>query len=414
MRVPIDAALERDLRVITAHRVLRRTPFWMPVFFLYFTERFSVGAALALGGMYYLVVFVTEVPSGYASDRLGRVPLLRLSAGLEVAAMALFVFGAASLTAFAAAQCCMALSFAFESGTDQTLHFDTLAATGREEEFADREAAISRLAHLGVAVGALGGGILGVFDLRWAYVAALMVALTTLGVTGFMREPASHRGDATGETFTRQLRTCLGYLRRPWLGWLFTFVVVQLTIEHIPYELAQPYVAEALDRPLDDLGPTALVTGVLYALVGVVASWAGGRSVALRNRLGVRGALLLVAAGEVGIIVVMAAVIHPLATVVVLGRNVLPAVADVIIPAEVAPRIHTAHRATYFSITSLAGRLGFGIVLLALALVAGGDPLTGALLRRLLVLSALGSALAVGGLWIWSRRVGPDRAQAVI
>jgi hypothetical protein len=263
-------------------------------------------------------------------------------------------------------------------------------------------------------VGALGGGILGVFDLRWAYVAALLVAMATAVVTIFMREPATHHGDATGETFTRQLRSCLAYLRRPWLAWLFAYVVVQLTIEHIPYELGQPYVAEALDRPLDDLGPTALVTGVLYALVGVVASWAGGYSVALRDRLGVRGALLLVALGEVGIIVVMAVVIHPLATVVLLGRNVLPAVADVIVPAEVAPRIRTAHRATYFSITSLAGRLGFGLVLMALALVAGRDPLTGALLRQLLVLSAIGSALAVAGLWVWSRRVGPDAPQPVI
>lgn len=414
MAIPTTGTLKRDLRVITVHRVLRRTPFWMPVFFLYFTERFSVGAALALGGMYYLVVFVTEVPSGYASDRLGRVPLLRLSAGLEVVAMALFVFAGDQLGAFAAAQFCMALSFAFESGTDQTLHYDTLAAVGREAEFADREARLARLTHLGVAVGALGGGILGVFDLRWAYVAALAVAIATAAVTLVMREPAAHHGDATGETFTRQLRACLAYLRRPWLAWLFAYVVVQLTIEHIPYELAQPYVAEALDRPLDDLGPTALVTGVLYALVGVVASWAGGYSVALRDRLGVRGALLLVAVGEVGIIVVMAAVIHPLATVVLLGRNILPAVADVIVPAEVAPRIHTAHRATYFSITSLAGRLGFGLVLLALALVAGGDPLTGALLRQLLLLSALGSALAVAGLWVWSRRVGPDAPQPVI
>ena len=195
------------------------------------------------------------------------------------------------------------------------------------------------------------------------------------------------------DRFVDQLRMCGTYLRSALLAWLFAYVVVQLTIEHLPYEFAQPYLAELLDEALDAVDRTPLLSGLLFAGVALVGAVAAASSVSLGERFGMRGALLAVAAVEVAISAAMAAVFHPVVAVVLLGRGVLSAVADVIVPAAIAPRVRAEHRATYLSIHSLVGRLGFAGVLLLLSAVASD-----ASFRSVLVVAAVVGFVAVSGL----------------
>ena len=103
--------------------------FWIPTGFLFFIDEFGLGAALRLGAIYYLAVVVFEVPSGWFSDRIGRVPTLRFVALFWMGAFC--ALGLAEHFAVAAlGQVLMAIGYAFLSGTDVTFHFDSLEALG--------------------------------------------------------------------------------------------------------------------------------------------------------------------------------------------------------------------------------------------------------------------------------------------
>lgn len=343
-------------------RLAQRALVWLPVAFLYFQSRVGLDGALRLSGLYYLAVVVAEVPSGWFSDRVGRVTTLRLSAAFLLIAHLLFVSGD-SFGVFAAGQIAVALSFAFHSGTDVALHYDTTEALDRTHEFEGREARIATSAYLVTMVAAVVGGALGAVDLRLPFAAGAAIAGVQLAITFALREPPRTR---SANPFGRQIGDCLRYLRAPLLGWLFLYVVAQLTLEHLSVELGQPYLAELLGENADELQATPLFVGLLLAVVALIGSLSAAQAIRLREGLGLIGALVLLAGVEAVIAVGMWVAVSWAVVPLMALRSTQPAVADVLVPAAVSPLIRTEHRATYLSMGSLAGRLGYGSVLVAL------------------------------------------------
>lgn len=386
--------MERALRVYALYVPLQRAHFWASIFFLYFSARFDVAEVLALEAVYYSSVVLLEVPSGYLSDRVGRVPTLRISAAAGVLACLLFLVGGDRFVLFAAAQFSIAVCFSFVSGTDAAWHYDTLVSLGKGEEFAAREARLQRNGLLAKAGSGLVGGAVGVFDLRLAYALSLGAAVLAFATTLRLREPPHEHDAFAAEGFVRQLGACVRELRRPLLAWLFAYVVLQTTLEHVPYEFAQPYVAAVLGESVVSPGRTPLLTGVVTASIAAVGAFAAGLSLGLRRRFGTFGALLCVTALQVGVIGAMASGIHAAVLPLIALRSVHPAVSQVLVRAEVTPRLPRSLRATFLSLQSLVGRLGFSGVLLALGAVAGAAHEADAdVLRRVLaVCFVLGAA----------------------
>ncbi len=354
--------LERNLVWYARLRLLERAFVWLPVGFLYFQSRFGLDGALRLSGLYYLAVVVMEVPSGWLSDRFGRVRTLRLSALWLLAAHLLFV-GGDSFLAFAVAQSLVAASFAFRSGTDVALHFDTREALGSTAAFESTEARISRNAYMVTTGAALVGGALGTVDLRLPFAVAAVLALGQLAITLVLTEPPRA---LTTQRLLSQVGRCFAYMRRPLLAWLFFYVVVQITLEHLSVELGQPYVAELLGESADELQSTPLYVGVLLAAVALIGSMSASQAVPMRRSLGLIGALVVLAGIEVVIAVALAAAVSWFVVPLLALRSVQPAMANVLIPSAVSPLVAAEHRATYLSLGSLGGRLGYGALLLAL------------------------------------------------
>jgi len=367
----MGADLERNLRLYSLYVPLSRFYFTAPVFFLYFSERFPIDRVLQLEALYYFAVVALEVPSGYLSDRLSRSAVLRTSALAAVIAAGLFLFGGDEFALFAAAQIAIAISYSFASGTDTAYHYDTLVGLGRENEYASREATLVRNGLLATAAAALCGGLVGALDLRFAYALSLAAGLVTALVTLGFGEPPRVSSESHPNGPVAQLRECTQQLRRPVLAWLFVYVLLQISLEHVPYEFLQPYVALVLGEEAGSVERTPIVVGFLAAVVAVLGSLAAAGSVRLRRALGVAGALLAVTALQAVLICVMGAVVHIAVIPLLLLRSVYPAVSNVLVRAEITPRVPQHLRATYLSIHSLGGRLGFSALLLSLSVLAG-------------------------------------------
>ena len=71
--------------------------FWLPIFFLYFSKQLTFDEVLLVEMIYYLGVYVMEVPSGWFSDRFGRKITLLLAAIILAIAYGMIFLGSSFL-----------------------------------------------------------------------------------------------------------------------------------------------------------------------------------------------------------------------------------------------------------------------------------------------------------------------------
>ena len=121
------------------------------------------------------------------------------------------------------------------------------------------------------------------------------------------------------------------------------------------------------------------------------------------GRIGAGNVFLLSLSIETVIMVVMGLWLHPIAFAFVIFRNTPYGLAAAPYTTEINSQVASSHRATFFSLNSLAGRLSYSMVLLALSRFFKDTihPEWTSLSQALLLLAAL-SALAI--LALWSKR----------
>ncbi len=380
--------LERSIRLIPVHRGFASAYVWIPVAVLYTRARFDLDGAVLLSSIYYLSVVILEVPSGWMSDRLGRVITLRAAAFSWIAANLCFLIGGNSFTAFAIGQLFLAGGFASLSGTDVSFHYDALEAAGRAQDYARRQARVSSIGFMVTAISAVAGGVIGLVDLRLAFLAALLLAVGQLAVALMLTEPPGR--SQTSQGIGVQLRSCVAYLRSRFLAWIFFYGIVLVTLEHVAVTVLQPWLTEVFNRSADDLGATPLFSGLVYAGFSLVGAMAARASAPLAERFGTVAVLIGLGALSATIVSGMAIWTSAAVLVLVAFRSAQGAAAPVLISAAVAPVVERGHRATLLSLNSLAGRLGFGLLLALISGVVADD-----VQRVLMIFSVLAWALVI-------------------
>lgn len=368
-------SLERNVLLYPWYSGVLHAYFWLPVFFLYFNSHFSLSNVLRLEAIYYIAFISFEVPSGYFSDVFGRRKTLLIANASIVCAHCLFFLGS-DFFVFVLAQVSLALGFAFNSGTDTSLHYESVAGLGNQSEFADREAKVVRNTFVAGAVAAIVGGGIAYIDLRFAYGLSIVSGLVSLAIVAAMMEPATNETeDSTNIGFVHQLYLCARLLRQPALLWLFCFSVMMVVLNHVPYEFYQPYIALQSDALGISTASTPAVSGTITAITMLVASIAAAKSVWMRNRVGLANALLLTMVFQTIIIMTMGLILHPIVLGLILLRSCPRALMTAPLNAAVAPEIPQRRRATFLSFQSLVGRLAFsGVLVLFSFIETSNDP----------------------------------------
>lgn len=397
--------LERNVNLYPKYRAAADAMAWLPVFFLYFSERLTLSEVLLLEAVYYVAVVFIEVPSGYMSDRFGRRRTLLLSC-LAILAAYVFFLLSGSFTGLAVGQFLLAAGIALRSGTDTAFHYESLQALDRETEYGDREARAGKYGFVSTAVAALAGGILGSIDLSLPYWLSVMTAAVSIYVVASFTEPHEKDETTPGSGFTIQLRHCIAYLKQPLVKWLFIYTIFMYVIVHIPYELYQPYLA-LLEQQNQLAGMSApLIAGILFALTAIVASIASAYSMQWQRLIGLMPLLTIAAIIELAIIMTMAILLHPLIAATLILRSGPMAVIQAPINAALAPLIENTHRATFLSIKSLASRLAFAVLLIAYSYLTTDAHSTGWNdLSLLLRVSAIAGVVGLICLYSASRRL---------
>lgn len=395
------APMERNPDRYVLFDLATQAYFWAPVRFLYLMRLFDLPRAVLLESLLQAATVVLEVPSGYLSDRVGRVTTLRLAAAGFAGASALMALGE-RLEVLALAQVLLALGFSFRSGTDVSLHLGSLAALGRGHEFALREERLQVRRLVVTATAALLGGLVGLVSLRAVFGLSTLAGLAALGAALGLEEPPEDRADAA-QGFPAQLRACAGLLRDRALAWGVAAAVLAAVLDHLPYNFYQPYLEllTAGRSPAVTMSSPALA-GLHVFVTMLLGAWMARAAGPLARRLGLGPLVLGVLALELGMTALMGTLLHPAVLALVLLREGPNALTRAPWNAAVVPRLPPARRATFLSLQALAGRVAIAALLASLAsgVGSGGDwPTLSGMLRAgagVGLVAWLGLALTAG------------------
>ncbi|MEP2557298.1 MAG: MFS transporter [Rhizobiaceae bacterium] len=359
--------------------------FWQATWFLYFENHLSAAEAILLYVVYDISTTILEVPSGYMSDRLGRRLTLLAAAVCSLGAMLLLITGNV-FAQFILANFLMGASAAFTSGTDSSLLYESLNAEGRKTEIEEAELRAWRFGFSALAISALLGGVLAIYDEVFPYGANALTAVILLAVTTLFREPphaerAPHR---------ENLRALGQNLIQPTLLWLLCLTLLMYVFSHIPFVFGQPFIREALTGA-GYAAQAPLVSGGVTSIMMLVSVAVSMVALPLRKRLGLSTTLLV----AFGLQIALTAALATSNGLFVIGLLFLRMVPDSLsqpfIRARIQPLLQDGVRATYFSIQSLAGRILFALTLSLAAVNTTNDaPLPYGDMQVILALYACG------------------------
>lgn len=127
--------MSQNVRRILWYSLFKDFAFFSAVLVPFFTDwgHISLFQVQLLQSWFSLWVFIFEVPTGALADKIGRKH--SIAVGSFIVACAVILYGSfPSYPIFLLAEMLFALGYAFTSGADQALLYDTLKSEGREED----------------------------------------------------------------------------------------------------------------------------------------------------------------------------------------------------------------------------------------------------------------------------------------
>lgn len=306
---------------------------------------------LLLQAIFSVATVVMEYPSGYLSDRLGYRFSLLLASLLGISGWTTYTL-AGSFSTVLLAEIQLGISYAFISGSDSALLFETLRDQGREEEYLRHDGKMTAWAQGGEAAGAIGAGVLYAWLPLLPFLLQVAVWVVAWLICRKLREPATR----LPEPIVSHWQEARGIARRalfeqPALRWGIVFGALLGLASFFPVWLVQPYM-QANNVPLAWFGPVWAAANLSVSLGSVLSE----RTL---FHFGIRGVtwlcLLLISAGYLGMAMTHAAWGFVWYFLLTLMRGLQ----GPLIRQHLQQRSQRSERASLLSLKSLVFRLGF-------------------------------------------------------
>ncbi len=140
-----------------------------------------------LESILFVATFVMEIPTGILGDRIGRKWSMACGILFDLASSLIFLY-LHSFSWMILAFILTGTSFAFFSGSDRALYYDSLKALGREAEYLKRKSRLNALSIATFGVAMIAGGWLRHFGWNAVYWASIFAALLNLVVVLSLKE----------------------------------------------------------------------------------------------------------------------------------------------------------------------------------------------------------------------------------
>lgn len=349
----IAARLKSNIWKLYLLKGVRGLMLVMPTIVLFFQENgLSMTEVFILQTVFSVAIVAIEIPSGYFADTYGRKTALTIGAVCTFLSFFVYSFSY-DFWVILLAEILMGIGFAFTSGADSALLYDSLQEIGESDTYRRREGRIQSLYTSSEALGSVIGGYLALVSLRTPFIAEAIVTFFLIPIALSLYEPVRHANAPERELWSMRRIVTHTLYGNATLRWLIVYYGILTAAGLIVVWFRQSYFQEA-HIPLEYFGYLWATLMLAVSTANLLADWYErimGRTIALASllALGIAGFLLL------GLSVSVWAISGMFLFCFMRGF------ADPIVKHHVQLYAHSDIRATVLSIKGFVGRAFFAI-----------------------------------------------------
>ena len=167
----------------------------MPIIVLFFQENgLSMCQVFLLQSVFSIVIVISEVPSGYLADIIGRKISIIIGCILAFAGFATYSLSY-GFWGFLFAELFLGLSNSFISGADSALIYDSLIEIKSKNEYKKIEGRLLSVGNFSEGIAGLVGGFLALVSLRTPFYFEAAITFLAIPVAFSLVEPERHKLD---------------------------------------------------------------------------------------------------------------------------------------------------------------------------------------------------------------------------
>ena len=329
--------------------------FFIPIFVIYLKSKgLTITQIMILQGIYSLLIFALEIPTGAIADQLGRKKTIAL--GSAFASIGLIAYAYAStFTGFITAEIILALGTVFISGADTALLYDTLKTLKKESRFKKIQGNANALGFTCAAATSL--------TASWLYtiapslpmlVAAIPFALT-VPVALSMHEP-SHTKTATLRETTCLIKEGIRFTKtHRQVRWLILYTAVYSAFSFAMFWLYQPFLIES--------GINLLYFGPVFAFINLLVAIGAYSAHRIEKTIGEKASLLIIPALTIIALILLSTGHLALGLIAIILGQFAWGYSEPVINDYMNRHIASRNRATILSVNSLAKGITGAIIL---------------------------------------------------
>ncbi len=277
----------KTLSLLNAFAFLKMALLPMAIITLFWKDQIglSLTEILLLQAIFSVATMVMEFPSGYFSDRFGYRFALTIASVMGITGWTTYTL-AGTFSGVLLAEIQLGISYAFISGADSALLFETLKLEGREEDYAFHDGRMTAWAQGGEAFGAIGAGFLYAWLPLLPFFLQIGIWVLALLLCRRMQEPPVQQALQQGPHLHQALAIARkAFADQPGLRYSILLAALLGLTSFYPVWLIQPHM-QTLGVPLAWFGPIWAVANLMVSLGSIISH-------RLQFHLGARGLLVL-------------------------------------------------------------------------------------------------------------------------
>lgn len=282
----MERSLARAILKLNLFASLKMMLFPMAIITLFWKDQIglSLSEILTLQVFFSAASVIMEYPSGYVSDRLGYRKALLMACAFGVVGWSGYLL-ASTFWGVLAAELLLGVSYAFISGSDTALLFETLRAAGRIDLYTRCDGRMVGWAQAGEAAGAMFAGLMYAASPLLPFAAQVGVWVAAFALCLIVREPEFAPQPPVVSHLAEALGVCRHALRSPVIRSTIVLGMLLGLASFYMVWLVQPFMRQC-GVPLAWFGP-------VWAGANLVVAVCSAASHRARRWLGLRGMTIL-------------------------------------------------------------------------------------------------------------------------
>ncbi|MEK7098563.1 MAG: MFS transporter, partial [Patescibacteria group bacterium] len=326
----------------------------MPTIVLFFQENgLTMAEIFILQSVFSVAIVVFEIPSGYFADKIGRKASLVIGTICAFISFVVYSF-AYGFWPILVAEIILGIGYAFKSGADSALLYDTLVEIKETDTYKKREGNLLAASTFAEAVASIIGGFIALMSLRAPIVAQAAVTFFLIPVALTLKEPM--RRMLSPEHALWNMRSVIAHTlhHNRFLKWLIFFYAIVNSLGLILVWFRQPY--------LQDTGVPLAYFGFIWAVLMLAVSFASLSAHSFEGRFGRLHSLwILLLMGVIGFGILGSSISLWLIPAMLLF-SIIRGLQEPIIKDYVQQHAESDFRATVLSIKGFVSRALFAIL----------------------------------------------------